>query len=189
MEHATVSGERRRPYGKSRAVDPELDESESMAQLLVALDKQRPKVRGDCINAQRPCRWISCRFHLKYDEDRGTLKDNFPLLSVDQMRETCALDVADRGGVTLDAAGQAMNCTRERVRQIEERALLKAGGEVTVSMRPEEEPLPSGGPAPKYRPRLSEQALLPCYRGGSQSTERGRPPRFSYGASDRRKRS
>ncbi len=41
------------------------------------------------------------------------------------MKETCALDVADRGGTTLEDVGAIMNLTRERIRQVEVRALAK----------------------------------------------------------------
>ena len=42
------------------------------------------------------------------------------------MRESCALDVAERGGLKNEDVGAIMNLTRERVRQIEEtgRAIL-----------------------------------------------------------------
>ena len=39
--------------------------------------------------------------------------------------ETCALDIADRGGITLEEVGEIMNLTRERIRQVEVRGLLK----------------------------------------------------------------
>jgi DNA-directed RNA polymerase sigma subunit (sigma70/sigma32) len=45
--------------------------------------------------------------------------------SLDGLRDTCALDVADRGGTTLEEVGLHMNLTRERIRQIEEVALDK----------------------------------------------------------------
>ena len=35
------------------------------------------------------------------------------------MSETCALDVADRGGITLEEVGELVNLTRERIRQVE----------------------------------------------------------------------
>ena len=41
------------------------------------------------------------------------------------MNESCALDVADRGGTTLEDVGAIMNLTRERIRQVEVRGLLK----------------------------------------------------------------
>jgi len=41
------------------------------------------------------------------------------------MTESCALDVADRGGTTLEDVGAIMNLTRERIRQVEVKALAK----------------------------------------------------------------
>ena len=41
------------------------------------------------------------------------------------MTDTCALDIADRGGITLEEVGQIMNLTRERVRQLETQGLAK----------------------------------------------------------------
>jgi DNA-directed RNA polymerase sigma subunit (sigma70/sigma32) len=40
------------------------------------------------------------------------------------MTDTCALDIADRGGITLEEVGFITNLTRERVRQVEVRGLL-----------------------------------------------------------------
>jgi len=50
---------------------------------------------------------------------------NFPDLEVWEMVDSCALDVADRGGTTLEEAGAMMNLTRERIRQVEVKALVK----------------------------------------------------------------
>jgi hypothetical protein len=88
----------------------------------------RPRTRGECRWGPRPCPWVSCRHHLYLDVNprTGTLKINFPHLDLSEMPETCALDVAERGGLTLDTIGRLMNLTRERVRQMERAALLGA---------------------------------------------------------------
>jgi len=69
---------------------------------------------------------VSCRHHLylEVDEEGGGIKLNFPDLEVWELPETCALDVADRGGVTLEEVGGYLNLTRERVRQLEVRSLV-----------------------------------------------------------------
>jgi DNA-directed RNA polymerase sigma subunit (sigma70/sigma32) len=57
--------------------------------------------------------------------DSGAIKLNFPHLEVWEMAETCSLDVADRGGITLEDVGSILNLTRERIRQVEVRGLVK----------------------------------------------------------------
>ena len=42
-----------------------------------------------------------------------------------ELRETCALDVAERGGLTLEEVGEILNLTRERIRQVEAAGLKK----------------------------------------------------------------
>jgi hypothetical protein len=87
----------------------------------------RPRTRADCHGETRPCPWVSCKHHLYLDinPDTGSIKINFPDLEPWEMRDTCALDVAERGGSTLDEVGEVTNLTRERIRQLEVRGLLK----------------------------------------------------------------
>ena len=94
------------------------------------VDVPRPMAREHCMqgeNAERPCPFVSCKHHLYLDVNprNGAIKLNFPDIEVWEMSDTCALDVADRGGVTLDDVGMIMNLTRERVRQLETRGLAK----------------------------------------------------------------
>ena len=87
----------------------------------------RPQTRGECAHAVRPCPWVSCKYHLYLDvnPEKGSIKVNFPDREVWEMEETCALDVADRGGITLEDVGEILNLTRERIRQVEGNGLDK----------------------------------------------------------------
>ena len=86
-----------------------------------------PISRSQCVNMPRPCLYVSCRHHLYLDvnEETGSIKFNFPDKEVWELEETCALDVADRGGITLEEVGSIMNLTRERIRQLELSGLEK----------------------------------------------------------------
>ena len=90
-------------------------------------DVVRPKTRAECTEGERPCPFVSCKHHLYLDVSArtGAIKLNFPDLEVWEMTETCALDVADRGGTTLEEVGAIMNLTRERIRQVEVKGLAK----------------------------------------------------------------
>lgn len=91
------------------------------------VDIEKPRTRADCANGARPCPFVSCKHHLYLDVSArtGAIKLNFPDLEVWEMTETCALDVADRGGTTLEEVGAIMNLTRERIRQVEVKGLAK----------------------------------------------------------------
>lgn len=87
----------------------------------------KPKSRAECVDMERPCPFVSCKYHLYIDVHpvRGSIKVNFTDMEVWEMTETCALDIADRGGITLEEVGEIMNLTRERVRQVETAGLSK----------------------------------------------------------------
>jgi len=90
-------------------------------------DARRPQTREECAGGERPCPFVSCKHHLYLDVSArtGAIKLNFPDLDVWEMSETCALDIADRGGTTLEEVGAIMNLTRERIRQVEVKGLAK----------------------------------------------------------------
>ncbi|HEY4103635.1 MAG TPA: sigma factor-like helix-turn-helix DNA-binding protein [Polyangiaceae bacterium] len=90
-------------------------------------DYYKPRTRAECAEGPRPCPYVSCKHHLFIDVSprTGAIKLNFPDLEVWELGESCALDVADRGGTTLEDVGAIMNLTRERIRQVEVKALAK----------------------------------------------------------------
>src|SRR6184192_2261012 len=102
-------------------IDPELQT------LMAEMEASRPKSRADCGTGPRPCPYVSCKFNLYVDVNprTGSVKMNFPDKELWELADTCALDVADRGGITLEEVGVIMNLTRERVRQLETRGLTK----------------------------------------------------------------
>jgi hypothetical protein len=80
----------------------------------------RPRTRGECEDAPRPCPWVSCKQHLFWEY----LKHH-PEATVETMKHSCVLDIADEGGMTLEDVGEIFGLTRERIRQLETDALRK----------------------------------------------------------------
>lgn len=91
---------------------------------------ERPRTRGDCKDGVRPCPWFSCRHHLGLDihepNDPEKIKLRF-LVDLDSeagesefmSMSTCALDIADQDGATLEEVAQALGVTREGARLLE----------------------------------------------------------------------
>jgi hypothetical protein len=125
-------------------VDPEVQA------IIEEVERTRPRSRAECAGAARPCMFVSCKHHLYLDVNpaTGSIKLNFPDREIWELDETCALDVADRGGITLEEVGTIMNLTRERIRQVETRGLLK------LRAIAEQEP---GPPPPEPRPGPFEE--------------------------------
>ena len=122
-------GRRTRPRSKTIAMKRLTKEELRLGALLYppVEEVDRPKERHECASMPRPCPFVSCKHHLYLDvnPETGSIKLNFPDLEVWEMRETCSLDVADKNGITLEEVGEIMNLTRERIRQVEVRGLLR----------------------------------------------------------------
>jgi hypothetical protein len=108
-------------------------------ELLDASDDQRPVTRGDCLsggfNEARPCPFMSCKYHLALDVNPSGSLVVYDLEAaangdLSRMEHSCVLDLADRGGMTLEEVGDILGVTRERIRQVEVKALvlLRLGG-------------------------------------------------------------
>lgn len=95
----------------------------------VDVEALRPRTRADCADVPRPCPWVSCQHNLYLDinPDNGSIKFNFPDVEPEGVpaNKSCALDVADLGGASLEDVASTMNLTRERTRQIEVAALQR----------------------------------------------------------------
>lgn len=128
-------GERNVTINTARASQKDRDEAKRWLPIYEEYADQRPKTRGDCVGGPRPCPWVSCVYNNYLDERQsGTTAGksiilNFPDLEPDQVpaAHSCALDVADEGGATLEDVAIVMNLTRERVRQIQDIAFAKIG--------------------------------------------------------------
>ena len=97
----------------------------------------RPRTRGDCALVPRPCPYVACKFSLYLDvSETGSIILNFPHLEPGQMpaKQSCALDLADRGAMTLEDIAVVTNLTRERIRQVESKALTRRARPAAVAM-------------------------------------------------------
>lgn len=98
-------------------------------------ESERPKTRAECRqNGDRPCPWVSCKFHLFLDvnPETGTLKLNFPDKEVWELTESCALDVVEQQGgwdprtarsepMTSEATGDVIGVAKSRVVQLSQK--------------------------------------------------------------------
>ncbi|MFN0063506.1 MAG: sigma factor-like helix-turn-helix DNA-binding protein [Myxococcaceae bacterium] len=122
---------------RRRRLTGEVDSEE--AELLRIIEESRPRTRAECVNGPRPCQFVSCKHNLYLDVNpqTGSIKLNFPDKEIWELEHTCALDVAEKGGITLEEVGAIMNLTRERIRQVETRGLMKLRAAVDGDPIPE----------------------------------------------------
>lgn len=125
---------RPRSIPRSRLTARETIEALKLRLEVAEFDIPRPKTRDDCKDSPRPCPWASCRFHLYLEvSENGWIKLMFPHLEVWEMKESCALDVADRAeddGVTLEKLGGLLNISLEGARQVELEVLAELRAKV-----------------------------------------------------------
>jgi hypothetical protein len=98
---------------------------------------ERPRTRGDCARVPRPCPYVACKYSLYLDvSETGSIILNFPHLEPGQMPpgQSCALDLAERGAMTLEDIAVVTNLTRERIRQVELKALVRRARPAAVAL-------------------------------------------------------
>lgn len=125
-------------------------------------EHQRPRTRAEC--PEGPCPWVSCKHHLYLDVSpvTGAIKINFPNKEPGDLVDTCALAVAERGngnGVTLEEVGDLLNITRERVRQLESRALVKLRRNASDALRDHAPVSAPAAPAVTHDPEREDRNL------------------------------
>ena len=133
-------------------------------------ERRCPRADGDL----SPCPWIGCRHHLWVEASRSRDKSrrNGRRLDLElcptQLQQTCAVDVAMLGELTLAAVGNLFGVTRERIRMIELRAAARFAasarelGHDPADLLPEE-PLFRQRPAARCRARVGDPAQTPTY--------------------------
>jgi hypothetical protein len=77
---------------------------------------------------------VSCRYHLLLDvKPNGAIRYASGTRDPIELEHSCALDLADERGHTLEELGKVMDVTRERIRQIEYKLLQRLKRAPTLS--------------------------------------------------------
>lgn len=89
-----------------------------------------------------PCPYVRCTAHLYLSVDPTTeaITLNFPGLEVWELRETCTLRAAARGGMSVKRVAKLVNLSPDRVAHIIERALGTAKQNGGADLRAASEP-------------------------------------------------
>ena len=87
---------------------------------------ERPKKRSQCSDGPRPCPWVSCKYNLFLDvRADGVVRLNFPSQEINELLNSCSLDLAEHGPRTLEQVALIMGMSKERARQLEDSAFTK----------------------------------------------------------------
>lgn len=109
---------------------------------------ERPRTRGDCAQVPRPCPYVACKYSLYLDVSAtGSIILNFPHLEPGEMPadRSCALDLAERGAMTLERIAVVTNLTRERIRQVEMKAMSRRARPAAIALGLGPEGVPKNG--------------------------------------------
>ena len=83
------------------------------------MKRGRPQYRSQCLNGIRPCPWVSCKHHMIWAIGRIERLSNDQIIEkIKTIPETCTLDVADQGGMTVRNLAVVMGVGRSRIIQM-----------------------------------------------------------------------
>ena len=92
--------------------------------IVVDLSLKKPCVRADCASLPRPCPFISCKYNLFVEiGPKGSLDFTWPRTQPHQMPQSCALDLADEGGLTVQELADEMRLGLDVVKKSVDAAL------------------------------------------------------------------
>lgn len=115
---------------------------------VIGMHFEKPISRSDCVDAERPCPWVSCRYHMAHrlgsgHANRPTVRDgsedpHLDILDPDkwatELPVSCMLDITDRGlPVSADECSEVMGISAHQVRKI----AAKAVGRMKAMLRKE----------------------------------------------------
>lgn len=92
---------------------------------------------SEVVMRSRPCVFVACKYSLYLDvSETGSIILNFPHREPGQMPadRSCSLDLSDRGSMTLEEVAAVTNLTRERIRQVELKALIRRARPAAIAM-------------------------------------------------------
>lgn len=115
---AIARGYCRGHYDKTR--EPRTSDSDALPRERLNFHKL---TRGACMRAEGPCDTQLCRFNVLGEHRSPRTPRGRERIQV--IVEPCALKCANAGSSKLDEIGAALGITRERVRQVEQKALVK----------------------------------------------------------------
>lgn len=93
-------------------------------------DFWRPRTRADCASVPRPCPYVGCRYNLFLEvaahARRVGLRFNYHNRDVWELEHSsCALDFAERGGMTNKQVGEVLHCHTSVVSRVSTGAIRK----------------------------------------------------------------
>lgn len=99
-----------------------------------------PTCRAECASIERPCNRYGCIHHAYPQTERAGRphRGKHNEVTLVEREDSCVLDVAEKGMTPRPVVGKKLGITKERVRQLEDRAMRKIGVALGIESSVEE---------------------------------------------------